>query len=430
MLTADHVRARRRGDRLLLLRLDGKSRTRAIELARRYLQLARAHVGQTREAFDEACAALPLQGWDRRLAAGLLKLVADRCEIDVATDRDPTLLRRELFDRASAARQALGPHETFDRAAILREVAAEHDLKADELEALLYADLRAAHRLQRFAPLSPEQLVANYELAQAQAVLLRATRVVAEIECRSPAALRRLFGKLKFLRLLFRLDRINPTTYRIAIDGPYSLFASVTKYGLQLALALPVIREADHWKLRADLLWGKLRTPLVFELEGVNAQPPATKRRPSKAPDLPDDVTTLLARFRQRNTPWQARPNTDVLALPGVGLCVPDLSFTHRETGTRIYLEVLGYWSREAVWRRIDLVERGLPHRILFAASTRLRVSEAALDDQLSAALYVFKSALQPAAIEQRLDALAQRPTPDQPAASKRRESSKPHASA
>ena len=51
--------------------------------------------------------------------------------------------------------------------------------------------------------------------------------------------------------------------------------------------------------------------------------------------------------------------------------------------GAPVYLEVLGFWSREAVWRRVELVERGLPHRILFAVSKHLRVSEAALDDEL-----------------------------------------------
>ncbi len=45
--------------------------------------------------------------------------------------------------------------------------------------------------------------------------------------------------------------------YRIEIDGPYSLFESVTKYGLELALLLPALEACDSVQLVADLRWGK-----------------------------------------------------------------------------------------------------------------------------------------------------------------------------
>ena len=38
--------------------------------------------------------------------------------------------------------------------------------------------------------------------------------------------------------------------YRIEIDGPYSLFESVTKYGLELALLLPALEACDSVQLR------------------------------------------------------------------------------------------------------------------------------------------------------------------------------------
>jgi predicted nuclease of restriction endonuclease-like RecB superfamily len=95
-----------------------------------------------------------------------------------------------------------------------------------------------------------------------------------------------------------------------------------------------------------------------------------------------------------------------------VGLCVPDLVFTHRDSGARVYLEVLGFWSRDAVWRRVELVERGLPHRILFAVSDRLRVSEAVLGGEAPGALYVYKGVMSARAVEEHLDRLLLRPGP------------------
>ena len=83
----------------------------------------------------------------------------------------------------------------------------------------------------------------------------------------------------------------------------------------------------------------------------------------------------------------------------------PTCFFTHRDTGHRVYFEVLGFWSREAVWRRVDLVNAGLPHPIVFAVSSRLRVSEEVLDSDLPGQLYVYKGAIGARAVEQRLDA-------------------------
>ena len=97
--------------------------------------------------------------------------------------------------------------------------------------------------------------------------------------------------------------------------------------------------------------------------------------------------------------------------MPGVGLCVPDLVFDHATTGERVYLEVLGFWSRDAVWRRVELVERGLAQRILFAVSQHLRVSEEVLGDDLPGALYVYKRVMSARAMLERVEALAARVT-------------------
>lgn len=407
MLTVDQVRARRRGNELQLLRLGGPTRALALELAERYIAIARAAVGKRRQDFDEACAAVAVPGQHRRLAAGLLKLVGDRCEFEAEPGVDPVVLRQALFQRAAARRAALGHQEPFPREALIAEVAAEQGLSAEELSRLLYADLRGAHRLLAFAALEPEALVEQYQLAQAQAVLLRAVRVEAEVTCRSPLTFRHLFFKLKFHRLLFSAERLAEGTYRVVVDGPHSLFRSVTKYGLQFALLLPALRRCDRWSLRAELLWGKARSPLTFSLAGRGPGAGEGDGAPAAEPLRPE-VAALLERFAGRDGPWRAEPCAELLTLPGVGLCVPDLRFTHAESGAEVYCEVLGFWSREAVWKRVDLVSApGFPHRILFAVSSRLRVGEGALPEEAPGALYVFKGALMPGAVEARLDRLA-----------------------
>ncbi len=401
MLTADLVRARRRGDELKLLSLDAAGRTAALELAATLLALAEAHVGKTRAELDEVMDAVIGGARDRKLAAGLAKLIWDRAELAEAVPIDPEVLRHDVFARARDAWTTAGSGGRFDRAAVLAAVAAERGLSVDDLERGLYADLREAHVITELASITAPHLVEVYDLAQPQAVLLRAVRVVVEVESAIPGAYRTLFRKLKFLRLLCAIIPLSKAGYRIEIDGPFSLFESSTRYGLALALALPAIRELDRWSLVADLRWGAARTPLVCRLDG-RGEPEVEAE-----PHLADEVRALLVDLRALDTPWQAAPATDLLDLPGHGVCVPDLTFSHSQTGERVHLEVLGYWSRDAVWKRVELVQAGLGHRIVFAVGQHLRVSEAALDAELPGALYVYKRTMSAKAIVERVAALA-----------------------
>ena len=124
---------------------------------------------------------------------------------------------------------------------------------------------------------------------------------------------------------------------------------------------------------------------------------------------MPAELEAFVGAFEKLGSAWRVDRNPAVLDLPGAGLCVPDLAFERAidDRVVRVHLEVMGFWSREAVWRRVDLVRAGLPHRILFAVSRDLRVSEEVLEDVSTAALYVFTRVLGARAVLGRLDALA-----------------------
>jgi uncharacterized protein len=402
MLTADLVRATCRAGQLHVTPLAGKQRVRAVELADAYLAIATAHTGAAQHEVKEAFAAVEVASREAKLAAGLIKLVEDACEFDAESPIDPRKLRSEVFSLAAAARRNPPEGQRFERLALLTQAGESHGLSPERLEHALYSDLKSEHRLLRATDISPAALLQRYDLAQLQAVLLRAVKITAHITCSTPAAYRDLFRKLKFRRLLFQV-RAEPTGgYRLDIDGPFSLFESVTKYGLQLALMLPALLAADSLSLQAQLRWGKARAPVTFSLERRGA-PAADDERPR----LPDEVESLLETFNSGRDRWRAQPADDVFDLPGVGLCIPDLRFTH-DSGTSVHLEVLGYWSRDAVWQRVDMVQRGLGKKLLFAASERLRVSEQVLADHPSGALYVYKNTLSAKAIVQHLERLRQ----------------------
>jgi predicted nuclease of restriction endonuclease-like RecB superfamily len=408
MLTADLVLARRRGRELRLVRLDGARRARATTIAEAVVRAIEAGVGGARDDVEDAIEAVDVEPREVRWRAGLAKLALDRCAWGEEEGAEAPAIRRDVFRRAAAVRRALGAGARFDRDAVLRDVAKERGTDASALERALYADLRGAQTLTAFDAIGPAGLVDAWERGQAQAVLLRATKIALDVRCASPGATRALFRRLKFLRLLHVITKAE-RGHRIVIDGPLNLFESSTKYGLQLALVVPVLEGCDEWALEADVRWGKNREPLVFRASGGLGDRGARARL--DGPPLPDEIAAL-ARAVQREVAresggWRVSPSAAILELPGVGLCVPDLVFERGDD--RVYLEVMGFWSRDAVWRRVELVEAGLGAPIVFAVSSRLRVSEEVIGEDAAGALYVYKGTMGARAVIERVEALAAR---------------------
>ncbi|HEV8248127.1 MAG TPA: DUF790 family protein, partial [Polyangiaceae bacterium] len=297
MLSFDHVRLRRKGQELVIQPLGGRLRERALELGRALGESARLLVGKTREELEDAFEAIQVAPSERRLFAGLSKLVEDECEFEMVAALEPSELRGELFSLAADRRK----NGEFSRASVLSEIAQRLARSEHEVEAALFADLRSAHRLLSCHAPGPEALLQAYEHGQVQAVLLRAVKVMAEVRCRSPDAYRELFRKLKFRQLLHKIAPLADGGYRIEIDGPYSLFDSVAKYGLELALTLPALEACDDLELVAMVKPRDGGEPLLFRHRAEGSAPRA------EPPPLREEVEQLLLALNAPDTGVVAR---------------------------------------------------------------------------------------------------------------------------
>lgn len=392
MLTADLVDVRTRDGALVLPQLDAKKRARVVGLAGAVLDTVQAAEGRTRGELEAALGALEVGPREHRLKDGLVKLALDDAEFAVPDVEAAEALRREVFTVAAERRRV----RRFDRELLLAELATTKETTPDELARGLFADLRESHALVRAPHTSPAALADRWDRGRAQAVLLRAARVTVVVRSSSPHAARALFRRIKFLRLLCTITRDNGA-HRLEIDGPASLFDSSTRYGLQLAMLVPALEACDAYELRAEVVWGRDRVKYLFQMAGGHGA----------SADEPADPTAkeLVAALRKLGA--TARLSTTVLDLPGVGLCIPDLEVEC--DGRKVYVELLGFWSRDAVWRRVELVEKGLGPRVVFAVGARLRVSEAVLPDASPSALYVYKGVVSPRALLDKVDAVARR---------------------
>ena len=401
MLTSDLLRIRRASGKLQPRYLHDKVRRRLLPVAEDLVGKLTAALGDKREDVDQALGTVEHKPTDRIVIAGLRKLLTDRCDFAGADGRDPMDVRHVLFRIAAEQRRGLAAAEAFDRHSALERAASELDEPIDVIEQRLFADLRANERLLRIKTIRAEALIDRYNVALAQGVLLRATRVMVTIDSERPGTVRQLFRAARFHGLLHRVERRGEHRWQLAIDGPLSLFSAVNKYGLRLALFLPAVLHCEHWQLRADVLWGKRKEAMRFELGPDDGLVPSDNRVTGVAPGIDE----FVARFQKLESAWSIAVNDEIIALPGETACVPDLLFTNQQTGEEVFLEAFGFWSRDAVWQRIETISRGFPSRIILAVGKHLRVSEELLAEDDAGQLYVYKRTMQPKAVLKRLDA-------------------------
>jgi len=353
--------------------------------AQRLLDLFRGQEGRTRGELTEDLADAFGDEEGQLVYRGLAKLLEDRCDFETVSGQPPDQLREAVFRAATDFRrgadapsdgQQVALPRSFDRNAVLRCVGDEVALTPDAVDQGLFADLKSEQRLIRFKDVSPEHLLQRYNVALAQAVLLRSTRVHVTIRHEPPARYRQLLRLVKFHRLICEMERAGDDGYVLHLDGPLSLFSATQKYGLQLALFLPAVLLCRDFDVSAELAWGAQRKPKTFEVTPGDG---LVSHLTDSGTYMPPELGMFVELFRKRVEDWEIAEETEVFPL-GDGFWVPDFRLTQRASGRSVYLEVLGFWRRASAEVHLERLKRFATTPFVLAVSDGLRIEEASLE--------------------------------------------------
>lgn len=394
MLTSELIRIRQDKGEIIPKYIDPEKRG-LLDKASLLISIYQRHVGKTRGELEEAVREMIGDGMDYQILRGMAKLLSDRSEFEIGSPQAPVALRAALFalsaegfpvSLSSASGQGLTRQEVIER------VAEGVGMTAAEVERWMYGDLQDAYLVKSFETLEGSELIERYNLALAQAVLFRATRM--RIWLRDPWAqrLRQMMRYLKFFRLIAAI-RVVGEEYCFEIDGPLSIFRFCQKYGLQMSSFLPALLLCEEWRMEADLQWEDKGEIAVFRLDS------ATTSLRSHYPDKGAYVTEEEKYFRERwDTKklggWSLEPTSQVMRLGSQEIGISDYTLRSPE-GKEIWLEVIGFWHRNSLLRRLNLLREYGPKHLLLAVPQRLRVSEdetAEVGDQV----YFFKDVMHP----------------------------------
>jgi predicted nuclease of restriction endonuclease-like RecB superfamily len=262
----------------------------------------------------------------------------------------PAGLRAELFGAAAASEAPT--------ASVVFEMALRLGLAPGALLESLFADLpgerpvRAPDR-----PPTPVEAALRTNLAIAQAVLMRASRIDLQVE----GGVRPIVRLAKLRGLLCTIvDLPGPSRPVLEISGPFSLFHHTLLYGRALAELLPHLAWCARFELRAACaLRGRLATVSLGSGDPIF---------PAAAP------TPFDSRLEERFARDVGRlaPDWDLIREPepvrtGTTLIFPDFLLRHRlHPERRVLIEIVGFWTPEYLSSKLEKLRQAeLPACIL-----------------------------------------------------------------
>ncbi len=271
-------------------------------------------------------------GSGKRLVEAVWSVERRRWSLRTDAPVAPRTIRRLVFELAAER----------SREEALATAAAELRIPEATIADLLFADRARARLLVAPAvPATTSSLMEAYNLAVVQALLARATDVVAIVR----ANLRRVIMYAKLLGLMLTFDEAEDGATRIRLSGPMALFHDTVKYGNALARWFPALVTTPAWSLRASVV--RSGATLRFDLDAKSPVP--RTHAMSRAHDSRLEAK-LDVDLRRMGAPWRIEREVAVVRVEGeegarAKLLFPDFALTS-ERG-RVLVEVVGYWTSD-----------------------------------------------------------------------------------
>ena len=329
-------------------------------------------------------------------------IITNNVDINSNNLHDPVNIRKELFQESSKRGFAL---TEFARREIIETVASRINVSSNDIIDVMWSDLEENLVLEWFDVLSPEQLLAWYNLSLMQTLLFNCTKL--EFSVTGGSNWKHILRDIKRLGLMYNLqykavedekqainidktdsyrdikfinisntDRKNSSIIICSLDGPLSIFKLTERYGTSIAKILPSIISTETWSLKAWIVRKTMSLgKKIYEFKMLKNNAPPLSREPyyDKGRNKERKITLYTAkessqivyfdsgveekfstRFEQSASGWKLIREPDPLILSNGKALIPDFAF--EKYGIRIYLEIVGFWTKEYLETKIQKI--------------------------------------------------------------------------
>jgi len=356
-----------------------KPSTENLQIANQLIEAYKHKLGKKKRTLKKVADDLEDEGYSYHLVRGLSLLLDRKSDYKCTSQTDPTELRRRLFQTTGKNGSATTLEQ---RKSIIARVASQLKISNEQLEESMYADLDSELTLQDFFPVSPQKLLEEYNLSLTQTLLFDAT----ELKFTVSANWQKIFFKTKKLGLIY--DAYKDNGFWVKIDGPASLFKLTRRYGTAIAKLLPAIIASLKWTVEARILWKFTNEIYTFKLESWKHAPLFGIQQTTESFDsyVEED---FAKRFQALNSDWQLKREPEPV-IAGQHVLIPDFSF-ERE-GTKLYMEVVGFWTTEYLLRKIAKLKKTKAPILVAVDETLACERLTKLEDQQSLNLIYYRN--------------------------------------
>jgi predicted nuclease of restriction endonuclease-like RecB superfamily len=335
-----------------------KPSTYNLQVANNLIEAYKHGVGKKKSILKKVADDLEDEGHDYHFVRGLSLLLDRRSVFKCTSQADPPELRRKIFQATGKTGPATTPEQ---RKTIIETVASQLEISSEQLEETMYADLDSELILQDFKPVSAQVLLERYNLSLAQTLLFDST----ELKFTVSGNWQKIFFKTKRLGLIY--DAYKDNGVWVKIDGPASLFKLTRRYGTAIAKLLPAITASPKWTVEAKILWKFTNEIYTFSIESwkhasLFGTQPAIESYDSAVEE------DFANRFNALRSGWQLKREPEPV-IAGHNVLIPDFSF--ERDGTKLYMEVVGFWTTEYLLRKIEKLKK-TRERVLVAVDKAL----------------------------------------------------------
>jgi uncharacterized protein len=350
---------------------------------------------------DENLSKLEAKQTDYKLVRGICHLLEQRCVYaspskifsdSTNSNTSAIYLRRKIFEESSRTGYPVTENE---RKHILEKVASKNNLTIDELEVAMWNDLDRNKYLKNFDSLSPLQLVAWYNISILQTLLLNCVKLVFSVY--GGFNWKKILRKIKQLGLMYFLyyesnlksESNNRTKNQdvilngengkrviCTVDGPLSIVRLTDRYGAAMAKLIPLIIQTEMWSIDATILRKSVsgvKKTYRFQLSQKDKALPLFDASNTHFRPEPNSEGTLsfnkndmynfdsnverkfMDKFLEFSIGWKLTREPDPLILSDGKGFIPD--FVFEKYGIKVYLEIVGFWTKEYLKRKLEKIK-------------------------------------------------------------------------
>ena len=398
-----------------------------LELARLQIKTFEEHIGKK---YGDLL--VELEGYEEmnyRFIRGLSQLLGRRAVIETDAVIDPSLAREAVFEACGG--MALS---TAEKEKTLQKAAERLSISVPELEEALWADLEENQVLRSFLPLSPAELLKQYNISLTQTLLFRAV----DLDIWIKGDFQKMLWKILRSGLMYTLEDTEMTTEKkvlevekesperlkdvhLHLDGPASLFRMSERYGNSFAKLFPTLLRSKGWRLKAGILFKGYQgkrvleftlddsedafRPIVevmpeaagypefssgFQLEeeqegyvtgkeehGFTQKEAETAEKEVGAAERDTEIETYDSMLEKMFGSlslgsWKMKREPTILKA-GRYAFIPD--FVLERDSMRVYLEIVGFWTPEYLKKKIDKLKE-VKEPVILLINRKLKCSE------------------------------------------------------